>query len=128
MSRIKSSLIVFEGKFREAESILELRAGTTENEWFQLVKETIDMYCYMSMAKTLSPKIERKDAKIIKRLKETIELIKTIDPTNMSTFDLENVSEAHTKLIKEQWQGLQKTVKIAHDQAIGNADIYISGV
>jgi len=48
-------IIVYQGKFLEADSMLELKAGTTEDEWFNIVKETVEMYCYMHMAKTIGP-------------------------------------------------------------------------
>jgi len=38
-------------------------------------------------------------------------MIKQID-INMAQFDLDNISEAHTKSIKEQWENMQQTVRL----------------
>lgn len=131
------NLIVFNGKFLECDSIVELRSGVTEEEWFAVCKGTIEMYCHMRVAKDLggptvkgseAPKISKQDARIMKRLTETIEILKRLDADNLGTLDLETLSKEHVEMIQKEWKSVQSTMKIAHDQAIGDADIYISGM
>lgn len=135
--KIKTSIIAFNGKFLECESLLELRSGTTEEEWFGICKSTIEMYCYMRVAKELGgPTIGNKkeqfiskhDARIFKRLGESIETLKKLDPDNLGTFDLDTLSKDHVAVIEKEWQGVQQTMKIAHGQSVINADIQVSGI
>lgn len=130
MNTEKKDSIVFEGKVLECDSLYELKAGTSFKEWEQVLKETVEFYCLMKAAQSISPgKVEKKDIRLLRRLKRTVEFCRKLDPAAMMQFDIEQMVNVQTEHLKKGWENFRSTIRIAEgDRPDNNADIYISRI
>jgi hypothetical protein len=127
--RMKKQLIIFHGKFLECESLLELYSTSSPEDWFTICDETTKSYCYLRVAKDLGPaKMSKQDARIFKRLGDSIEMMKLVDPEKMGELNLDELSKAHVALIQQEWALTQKDIQIAHNAKLPNADIIVSDI
>lgn len=127
----KKDLFIWDGKYIEGDSLFEIRQETSDEEWNQLIKGTIDFYCFMKAAESLGPsKMDRNDARLCKRLKRSIELFKKIDPKSMEGFSLEKYTTDSMEKMKKEWEQVEQTIRIAHQQKAGkvNSDIVVSDI
>lgn len=131
MSKHTKELFVFEGRLLEGDSILEIRSGTTDEEWAQLVKDTVEFYCLFRVGKDLGPVVmEHNDSRVFRRLKKTMELIKKIDPMIMLQYNVDKMIEENIKQAKEGWDEIQQTIRVAYeaDRKASKGDIHISSL
>lgn len=123
-----ADLFIIDGKCIEHDSLFEVRQGVTEQEWSKIVTQTIDFYCYMHAAEIVGPaKMDNKDRRVFRRLGRTIGLFKKIDPAAMAGLDIQSLCEQRAKQMKEGWNEVQKTVRIAKAGSRRHGmDIYIN--
>ena len=127
MSKKQKDLIVYDNKLLECDSIFELRSDVSDDDWKQLITETIQFYCCLKVGQELSPTtIGNDDQRIIRRLKRSIVLFKRYDPQNMATIDIDEISKQHIESTKKGWAEYEQTMKIIYEKSNNNVNIKIS--
>jgi len=101
-------IFVFEGKFLESDSLIDIFGGVTKEEWEVIVKGTIGYYCLMIATDKVSESLDKKDLRLSRKLKRTILQMKNIDPALLSEFDLEEIIEARAEEMKKFEEANQK--------------------
>ena len=124
----KSYLFVYDRKFMEADSILELRATVSDSEWNLITEYTTDFYAQLkalSKCKVGALKLDRNDVKIMRSLKRTIDFIMSLDSKAISKKDLDDKITLYSATIAEEIKNNSSTIKIAFDNKT-DADIVVT--
>ena len=121
-------IFAFNNKLVEHESLLEVRAGTTTEEWNTIIGETVDSFCLMTIGKRLGPPMQPADLRIYRRLKKTIELFKKLDPVIMINYNIEEICNDHIEKAKKGWDEHTREIRVANGKPGKgiNADIFVS--
>lgn len=118
----KPNIIVYEGKFIDIPSIIEIRNELSEDEWKSIIGQTADFFMQMEAANK-SSRLDKHDLRIMRQLKKTLEIIKNLDPILYSLYINHEKQEQYEKIAKEAESKLQIGFG---DKLDGRSDIIVS--
>lgn len=127
---MKNLVFIFNGKILECSSLIEIKSGTTEQEWSTIINETINFYCTLVSGQRLTQqKPESRDLRLIRRLKQSIEFMRKLDPLLLAKYDIKKMCDEQVAYLKSQFDNVERIIKISSDnKPTKSADIYISNL
>ncbi len=119
---------VYDGKFLQCNSLLEIKTDLEDNEWEQVVQQTIAAYAQLrAMNLSKSTKLEAKDKQVLANLQKSIDLIQNLDKTLYEKCEVDKLIDGYKEIIDKESERV-KTVNIAVGQDNENADIVVSSL
>jgi hypothetical protein len=125
--KIRPYLFVYDRKFLETNSLLDLRTTISDSDWNLIAEHTIDFYAQLkalSKCKIGALKLDKSDVKIMRSLKHTIDFMISLNTKTITKKDLDDKITLYSATIKEEVKN-SSTVKIAFDNKT-DADIVVT--
>ena len=90
-------MFVYDGKFLECESLLEIRAYAPESDWNIILKQTIIYYVQLKAASKIAT-LDRDDSRIMRSLKRTIDTIRPMDSMIGTPEDIDEIVNGYANI------------------------------
>ena len=104
----RSYSFIYNGKFLECDSIIELKTGLDDLQWEAMVGETIDSYMQLfALDKSKSVPMDNQDLRMMRMLRRTIEFVKNIDFAAYNKFHTDERLKSYAQLINDEVQRLE---------------------
>jgi hypothetical protein len=110
----RANVFIYEGKFMETDTLIDVRAEASLSDWENIVRDTVDYYATMVvMDRANQGVMETKDRRLMRRLLQTIETIKKIDPRIMEDHDVTEVIKKKDEELRRDLQALGRVIRVA---------------
>jgi len=126
----ESYTFVIASKLMEHHSILELKTELSEDEWNLLVHDTSDFYAQLraiheSQSPNNSIALEKKDMRMMRMLRRTLNSIKNFDSATINMFDINEMIKRHKEIISKELEEAKSTISVSYNNT-NKADINVS--
>ena len=86
----RSYIFVYNGRFLEYDSLIELKSEVQDVDWNIILSQTIDCYAQLKAASQYT-QLDKNDSRMMRQLKRTLDFIRTIDAAMMLKFDINSI-------------------------------------
>ena len=93
-------IFCLDGSFLEHPSLVEVKSKSSDDEWDMIVKDTVDAYATLQSIFLIGEMIDKKDLKILKSVKKTIDTIRKLDPLILTKYDPDSLAAQNVSIMK----------------------------
>lgn len=119
--------IIYNGRFYETKSLIDMRSDVSDDEWDDIVSQSIDGYCYfcgLNKVYLSEGGLDKDDNRLMRQLRRTIHTIRKIDPIIINKYDIDTLLMKYYEMAQEHIEAFTKPVNISNDESVDHADIY----
>ena len=116
-TKIRVSRFALEGDIKEFEgSVIELRSQVSDDEWIQIVNETVAYKVFLKCLKKVGMPLlgetgEKEDDKFIVWLTESVSNMKILDPILVSSVNEKKLKKIYTTKMQDGADNMSKLIK-----------------
>lgn len=112
----KEYVFAFNGELLRHESLLEVKTGTTDEEWLSIIEETIKYFCFVQTLRNIAMPLlheewEKGDERIFRSIKRSVESLKKLDNMSCLKYDTKVICDKYAAMALIGVDNLSKMMK-----------------
>ena len=115
-------------------TLLELKNSCDQKRWEQVTTETVKYRCFMQICRDIAMPMlhetwDKEDKRIFKRLRQTIEGMRSLDPSRMLEFNEKKICDEYAARTLKGVQEVQEVMKDATERRpSGDIEVKVSNL